>query len=93
MKATKTKSILDWEAFKQKKNHVNRLKNRLKNEYYDEVLQQQQNRPEQLLETLKQLIPGKSGNVTSIKRVTLNDGSKTTHLKEMSKLLLCQCWC
>ena len=37
-KAKKTKSILDWEDFKQKRNHVNRLKNRLKNEYYNEVL-------------------------------------------------------
>ena len=32
----------------------------------------------------KQLVPGKSGNVTSIKRVTLNDGSETTHSKEIS---------
>ena len=83
-KAKTTKSILDWEAFKPKRNHVNRLKNRLKNEYYNEVLQQQQNRPKQLWKTLKQLVPGKSGNVTSIKRVTLNDGSETTHPKEIS---------
>ena len=75
---------VNWEAFKQKRNHVNRLKNRLENEYYNEVLQQQQNRPKQLWKTLKQLVPGKSGNVTSIKRVTLNDGSETTHPKEIS---------
>ena len=52
-KAKKTKSILDWEAFEQKRNHVNRLKNTLKNEYYNEVLQQQQNTPKQLWKTLK----------------------------------------
>ena len=40
--------------------------------------------PKQLWKTLKQLVPGKSGNVTSIKRVTLNDGSETTHPKEIS---------
>ena len=57
---------------------------RLKEMHPYEVLQQQQNRPKQLWKTLKQLVPGKSGNVTSIKRVTLNDGSETTHPKEIS---------
>ncbi|XP_057295887.1 uncharacterized protein LOC130624320 [Hydractinia symbiolongicarpus] len=83
-KASKTKSIIDWEAFKQKRNQVIGLKNRLKNEYYNDVLQDFQKRPKQLWKTIKKLVPDKSGNTTSIKRVVQNDGTETSHPKEIS---------
>ena len=76
-RASKSKTITDWQIFKLKRNQVTRMKNKLKQEYFNSLLAEQSKRPKDLWKTLKQLVPGKNTKSTGIKRL-VSDGEDIT---------------
>ena len=77
-KAKQNKSITDWESFTKKRNQVNRKKNKLKQEYFNEILTENEKRPKALWKTLKTLVPNGKTGTTSIKRLVKDDGTEIT---------------
>ena len=80
-KANKTRSIIDWEKSIKKKIQVTKLKNKLKQEYFNNLLSEDAKPPEQLWKTLKTLVPGGKTSTTSVKRLVTEDGEKVTRPK------------
>ena len=68
-RANKSKSIIDWDNFVKKRNQVTKLKNKLKQEYFNNLLSQDAKRPKQLWKALKTLVPGGKSLTTSVKRL------------------------
>ena len=71
-RANKNKSITDWDYFIQKRNQVTRLKNKLKQEYFDNLLSEDANWLKQLWKT------------TSVKRLVTKDDKEDTCRKDIA---------
>ena len=83
-RANKSRSIIDWDYFIQKRNQVTRLKNKLKQEYFNNLLSEDAKRPKQLWKTLKTLVPGGKSSTTSITRLVTKDGEEVTCPKDIA---------
>ena len=81
-KASKTKTLQDWAIFKEKRNNVNNLKKRLKDQHYNNKLKELKSQPKQLWKTLKELVPGNDKNKTSV--TISKDGKEILNKKEIS---------
>ena len=77
-KANQTKSIIDWNNFTQKRNHVNNTKNTLRQDYFNTLLTEDAKRPKQLWKTLKTLVLNGKNTTTSVKRLVTEDGIDVT---------------
>ena len=60
---------------------MTKLKNKLKQEYFNNLLSQDAKRPKQLWKALKTLVPGGKSSTTSLKRLVTEDGEEVTCLK------------
>ena len=77
-RANKSKSIIDWDNFVKKRNQVTKLKNKLKQEYFNNLLSEDAKRPKQLWKALKTLVPGGKSSTTSVKRLVTEDVEEVT---------------
>ena len=77
-RANKSKSTIDWDNFIKKRNQVTKLKNKLKQEYFNNLLSENAKRPKQLWKALKTLVPGGKSSATSVKRLVTEDGEEVT---------------
>ena len=78
-RANKSKSIIDWDNFIKKRNQVTKLKNKLKQEYFNNLLSEDAKRPKQLWKALKTLVPAGKSSTTSVKRLEVTeDGEEVT---------------
>ena len=57
---------------------MTKLKNKLKQEYFNNLLSEDAKRPKQLWKTLKTLVPGGKSSTTSVKRLVTEDGEEVT---------------
>ena len=65
-RANKSKSTIDWDNFIKKRNQVTKLKNKLKQEYFNNLLSENAKRPKQLWKALKTLVPGGKSSATTL---------------------------
>ena len=84
-KSVKSKSITDWAVFKEKRNQVNNMKCRLKQEFYNESLSRDKTNPKKLWKSLKNLVPDDKTSTTTVKRV-VHDGTEETHPKKIANV-------
>ena len=74
-KARKPDKEIDWSAYKRKRNSVNNLLKSAKNNYYDELFEENVSSPEKFWKCIKQLFPTKNENGNTCSSMVI-DGEK-----------------
>ena len=82
-KAAQSQNPDDWDRFTTKRNSVNRLKNELKSNYFNNKLNEYKNCSKKLWQTLKNLLP-KSKSRNKIPFVTGENGSEISDNKDIA---------
>ena len=77
-RANKSKSTIDCDNFIKKRNQVTKLKNKLKQEYFNHLLSENAKRTKQLWKASKTLVPGGKSSATSVKRLVTEDSEEVT---------------
>ena len=75
---------------------MTKLKNKLKQEYFNNLLSEDAKRPKQLWKALKTLVPGGKSSTTSVKRLVTEDGEEVICPKGIAdrfNKFFCACWC
>ena len=79
-KAQKSKREVDWSTYKRQRNRVTSLVKKCKNQYYQKMLKENNNKPDQFWKTIKQLYPNNKSTSNQSSTFTI-DGSQTTDKK------------
>ena len=82
--ASRSKNEMDWQNFKQQRNFVINLKNRLKNQYFQNKIDDNKDNSKKLWKTLNTLIPNdkKSNNITHF---LTDEGKEISDKKEIAE--------
>ena len=82
--ASKSKNENDWVKFKQQRNHVINLKNRLKKQYFQNVIDENKDDSKKLWKTLNSLIPNDKKSNT-IPHFITDEGKEISDKKQIAE--------